>query len=483
LFIAEGVIFISAIISKILVSDTLNKKSFRKYIKTVLTILICLGIGTLAFNPFLTRTTYGFPIIVDDPFENYSWRKVHNYLVQNTFNNDRVFIQSGQGYFFDFYFPANKKHTYWYEESYLYNIKGEEYSSFISKDCNNYFVSIPDVGDTYIAGAINYKKVDKIGGFNIYKIDFKKDVINKLIADQNNNWEYYDDFKNGRYLAESERWENLSTGYLGNFNLPVTYGYFNLSPTVFNENNSLNYKFSLPFNTTNVTLNPRFSLNSDASFRIVASSAGKTIGEYDKKTNVASLFSPSVDFSIPGNSTDLELSFSFKFDPNKMHLLGQNSLKSIWLHNVRENGVLNYESVSDNSKNSYYDAQLEVLKNNKWLQATSENERWIQTSDGILLAIAGDTVKPLIFTFKKLKGFDEAKLETKTFTLDNNIIISASQNGGKNWDLLQDISNKDILTTESRFKLTNDELLVKFTCKRAGSSCQVRGLSLQITKP
>ena len=482
LFIAEGIVFASAIISKLISSGTPDPTLLNKKIKNAVILIICVSIGLLAINPLLTRTTYGLP--VEKKSEDvYSWRKVYDYLHANTTANDRVFVRSNEGLFFDFYFPADQKNKYWYDEGHLFNLKVEDYVSFISKDCNNYFVSIPDIGDTYVAGVVDYKQVAKAGGFNIYKFNFKRQSVNKLAVGPDGNWEYYDDFRNGKYLADAERWKNIATGYLGNFNLPTTYGYFYLAPTDFEKENSLDYKFELPPNTDHVVLNPRFSLSPDADFEVIAISGGKKVGEYTKKTTETGLFSPEVEFSIPKDSHDLEISFSFKFDPSQKHSIAQSNLKSFWLHNVREKGVLNYESVPGGSNISQYDAQLEVLKSNRWLLATTENEQWIQASDGILFSLSGQQEKPLIFDFKKLERFSEAKLEVKTFTTSNSISVQTSTDNGKSWNLSGNIANSEIVTTEFPVQLTGKELLVKFICKNTGSTCQLRGLKLTLSKP
>lgn len=479
LFIAEGVIFTSAIISKIISSGMLDPILLRKRFKTALIIILCFIIGALAVNPFFTRTTYGFSL--KNPDQVYSWRAVYDYLHENTSDIDRVFVRSNEGLFLDFYFPESKKDTYWFNENYVLNLSQDEYLKFINKDCSNYFVSIPDIQDTYIAGMIDYNKIAKVGGFNIYQVNFKRTNPVEIKSDSQGSWEYYDDFRDGRYLAEASSWNSFSGNYLGNFNLPITYGYYDLSPTSFSED-FIEYKFALPEGSENFLLRPNFSLNKNVVFKVQAYSGGKKLIDYEKRTEDYGYFNPELRLSLPAGSRDLKVRFQYDFDSSVSHNFGENNLKSIWLYNNQRQGVVDYDIAQSDGATKYsYDAELEIAKTHKWLYATIENEQWVQSIDGVLFTLSGQGKKPLTFDFQYKNQMDAASLELKTFTFDNSLEVYSSIDNGANWSHLKTVNNNATAIDNFDLKMIGNNLLIKFICNKAGPTCQVRNLKLQTT--
>lgn len=479
LIISEGIIFLSKIFTKI-VSYLYKFKITPKIINKAFQLVIISLIFWATLKPIQIRTTYGFPV---DGHVNYSWRQIFSYLKQNTKEDDRIFIRRGEGLFLDFYFGKNSKNKIWFEEDYILSTNPQEYLKLTQEETTNYFVSIPEFYDSFLADVADYQLVDKVGNFNIYKIKFKKESPLKIEEDKKGNWEYYDDFRTAKYFAEAYNWKNITTTYKGNPNLPITYGYYNLSPT--NSSQAwIEYQFNLPSLVKSFYIKPVFSITKGVSFKIfIADDNKKKLKQVFEKTSDSFFyFNPIIKIDKDNFfSEKLFVRIVFDFEPNQNYTLGESSLKSLWLFNNIDRGVNDYDAVTNDDLIEYsYKSGLEVTKSNKWLYDTIQNDGWIQATDGILFRHYGDKEKnPLIYKFSFDQKIDFVNLKSKTYTFNNELYVYKSLDG-KSWSLLEKINDNSINIHQFNIDNLNKSkvIFIKFVCPNQGPTCQVRDIQL-----
>mgnify|MGYP001597706104 CR=1 FL=1 len=426
----------------------------------------------IAWNPITTRTNYGFPIPNDTV---YSYKAVHTYFAEHLYPRDKVFIRQGEGLFFDYYFPASYKNNVWFEEADILSLSPQEYLSLINNPNKCYFVSIPEFYDSFLAFLADGKYIAKIGNFNIYEIKFIKNNP-FVIEPTNGSWEYYDDYKTAKFLSDSKAWENITIVYSGNYNFPVTYGYYDLSP-VNHTTAWIDYQFIMP--AGDFYIRPVFSLGPETIFKIsIGDNTEEMTTVYEQTASQTTYFSPNIKikFSLftPGISI---IRFSFEFSPNRENISGDTKLKSILITNKEITGASEFENLT-------YDAHLEVVKSHDWQYSTVVNYGWIQSFDGALFNLYGDPeTSPLIYRFDLPPGTQPNTLNLKTYSFDNTFSVYISYDNVV-WNTLSQFRDNEVkehlLNLSSYNRPINQPLYVKFICRQKGHTCELKGLQLTL---
>ena len=453
----------------------ITKYFFQSFVVVILFVV--------ALNPIKVRTTYGFPV---ENWTKYSWKQVHSFLEKTMQKGDRVFVRRGEGLFFEYYFGSEKKNEIWFEEDFILTSNSQQYLDFIRKDVKNYFVCIPEFYDTILASMADYEKISSTGNFNIYEISFKKESSVKVRLLDEKHWEYYDGYRTAKYFSEAHDWCNVSLSYIGTYNVPMTYGYYCLCPREFSEA-WIDYKFILPENAKIFYIRPVFTIPEGVHFRIHLGENPANIKQvYEKTANALSHFYPTIKVSRDGSlSQELFLRLVFDFDEHQGIDAGEVNLKSILLTNKDAVGVNSYEEKMMRGGRSvyFYDSQLEVFKSNKWLYDCIQRDGWIQATDGILFNLWGKPEEtPLVYKFNFKEEVFIDNLELKTYTFNNKISVSMSEDG-EHWTELGVFDDGETTVRNfekdrfSEFKKIKTFYL-RFLGQKAGPTCQLRNLSL-----
>ncbi len=458
LIIAEGIIYISSYL----------KQNFLKYL--LLFFIFC-----LALNPIKIRTTYGFPVKEDS---HYSWRAVYNYLQQNMKTGDRVFVRRGEGVMPQFYFGTDFKNKVWFEEDYVLSLSADGYQNLVQDTRKNYFVSIPDFQDTFLSPVTSVQYLAKVGEHNLYQINFLKRNNLQIVANKEGDWGYYEDFSTAKYLTDAESWENVMSTYAGNYNLPMTYGFYNLSPQDFKDT-YITYRLSLPANE-GFFIKPFFFLDKGVTFKVSLGNSQQEMKEvYQKESSNFTYFNPLIKVEDKNlNPQDLFLRIDFKIDKNQTEKLKNIGLKSIWIFNQFDSQKKDYQTVvQDKTINYFYQVGLETIKSRKWLRQTVTNEGWIQSIDGILFRLYGQPEEnPLVFQFVFPQKTFELNLDFKTYVFDNEMDVYTKIDD-EDWRLWP-IKNDNETKSHNSLMIGGEKLEIKFICQKEGSTCQLRELKL-----
>jgi len=458
LVIAEGIVFISRFLAKSLGQ-----------------IIFLIFIFCLALNPIKIRTTYGFPVPGD---YHYSPRAAYEYIRKNLTPGDKFFVPRGEGVFPEFYFDLNLRNKLWFEEGYVLSLNGKEYKKLTESQQNNYFVTINDFKDIFLSDATNYQYIKSVGQHGIFKFNFKKEDNLKLMPNEWGEWSYYDDFSKAKYLSQAADWSNLISTYAGKDNLPMTYGYYNLSPYEFKDAYIV-YHFILPPNK-GFFMKPLFFLDKGAVLKVSLGRNEKEMKEiYYQGTQEFSYFNPLI--KIEGNPVNLEdifLKMEFIINKKELKHVGNVGLKYILVFNKFDNERKDYQIISDNKTINYvYSANLEIKKDKKWLYQTLTNEGWVQSVGGWLFRLFGEPEKnPLIYEFKFPKPVTEFNLDLKTYVYMNELDVYTDIDGQPSqlWQIKNDNEEKTchlVIGSGKNFK-------IKFICQKEGTSCQLRGIDL-----
>jgi len=458
LLIAEGIIFISRFLAKNLTQ-----------------IIILFFIFCLALNPIKIRTAYGFPVKED---AHYSWRAVYKFLQQNIKPGDRVFVRRGEGVMPQFYFGSNLKNKVWLEENYVLSLSAEEYQRLTEDGRKNYFVTIPEFSDTFLANITRYQLVAKVGQHNIYQINFLGKNNLQLVANGAGEWGYYDDFSTAKYVIESDQRLNLTSTYAGNYNLPITYGFYNLSPQQ-PKPAQIVYRFNIPQNEP-FFIKPFFFLDKGASLFLSLSYDGQNWQQvYQQKAESKAYSNPLIRVEEKNLiSRDFLLKIEFVFDKQDLIELKNVGLKSIWLFNQFDNNRKDYQINQENKNlNYFYQAGLETVRSYKWLRQTVANEGWIQSIDGVLFRLYGQPEEnPLVYKFNFPKTSSGFYLDLKTCVFNNELDVYTKVDD-KPWQLWPIKNDNEI--KNHQFSITGGKNLdVKFICQKEGPTCQLRQLNL-----
>jgi len=458
LVIAEGIVFISRFLAKSLGQ-----------------IIFLIFIFCLALNPIKIRTTYGFPVPGD---YHYSPRTAYEYIRKNLTSGDKFFVPRGEGVFPEFYFDLNLKNKLWFEEGYVLSLNGKEYKKLTESQQNNYFVTINDFKDIFLSDATNYQFLKSVGLHNIFKFNFKKEDNLKLVPNEWGEWSYYDDFSRAKYLSQAADWLNLISTYAGKNSLPMTYGYYNLSPYAPIDAYIL-YHFHIP-PTKIFFIKPLFFLDKGAVFKLLLIQNGKEMREiYQQTSQKFSYFNPliKVDGDLV-NEQEIFLKMEFIFNKEELKSLGNVGLKSFLIFSQIDNTRKDYQVTPDNKNVNYtYNASLEVVKSQKWLYQTLTNEGWVQSVEGRLFRLFGEPEKnPLIYEFKFPKPVTEFNLDLKTYVYINELDVYTDIDGQPSqlWQIKNDNEEKThhlVIGSGKNFK-------IKFICQKEGTSCQLRGIGL-----
>lgn len=486
IFISQGIIVVADLFNKyikklIIIYETKlgqYRIMINFYSKYFSLAVILFFIFYLSVAPIRNRTVYGFQI---EGVASYSWKKVYNYVNKNMKDGDRVFVRFGEGIFLDFYFPDKTKGKIWFDEAYFLSLSGDEYQSFIGKDVKNYFISIPDIEDTFIGGALKKESSKKIGGFNIYQFSFNRESEITL-EKKENKWEYYYDFNNARMFSDAHDWSNFNISYIGNFNLPITYGHYNLVPG--KKDNYLDYHLKLPDSTNKFYIRPVFSIEENVSFNVFISRDAKNwTNVYRQDTGALSYFMPEIKINAE-NGSDVFVRFSFDFNGEGV-VQSTNKIESFSISNKEASGVMDYETSEKGGLVEYaYDSELEKGRNHRWIFDTISNKGWIQASDGILF-ITPDYPEnnPLIYNFEFPEHIESVNLDTKIFAFSNMLDISYSTDGGEEWIALAEATSNDVESLKFNVdKINSKQFQLRFKCEKKGPTCQLRNLKLLATQ-
>lgn len=458
LIIAEGIVFISRFLAKNLTQ-----------------IIILFFIFYLALNPIKIRTTYGFPVKED---AHYSWRAVYQSLQKNLQPGDRVFVRRGEGVMPQFYFGTNLKNKIWFEEDYVLSLSVDEYQNLVQDSRKNYFVSIPDFKDTFLSPVTSAQYLAKVGEHNLYQMMFLRKNNLQLVSNKEGEWDYYEDFSTAKYLIESDNRLNLTSTYAGNYNLPMTYGFYNLSPQELKPAQIV-YHFNIP-KDEQFFIKPFFFLDKGASLRLSLSSDGQNWQQvYQQKAESKVYSNPLIRVEEKNLiSRDFFLKIEFIFDKQDLIELKNVGLKSIWLFNQFDNNEKDYQiKQEDKNLNYSYKSNLEVVKSRKWLRQTAANDGWIQSIDGVLFRLYGQTEEnPLVYKFNFPKTSSGFNLDLKTYTFNNELDVYTKVDD-KTWQFWP-IKNDNEIKNHNLVVEGGQRLEVKFICQKEGSTCQLRELNL-----
>jgi len=458
LIIAKGIVFISRFLAKNLTQ-----------------IAFCFFIFCLALNPIKIRTVYGFPVKEDT---HYSWRAVYKYLQQNIKPGDRVFVRRGEGVMPQFYFGTNLKNKIWFEEDYVLSLSADEYQNLVQDNRKNYFVSIPDFKDTFLSPVTSVQYLAKVGEHNLYQINFLKRNDLQIVANDQGDWNYYEDFSTAKYLTDADSWENVISTYAGNHNLPLTYGFYNLSPQEFKDA-YITYHLSLPANKV-FFIKPFFFLDKGVIFRVSLGNNQQEIKEiYQKESQNFAYFNPLIKVEDKNlNTQDLFLRIDFKVNKNQTEKLKNIGLKSIWIFNQFDNEKKDFQIIDkDKTINYFYQVGLETIRSRKWLRQTAANEGWIQSIDGVLFRLYGQSEEnPLVFQFVFPQKTFELNFDLKTCVFNNELDVYTKVDD-KPWQFWPIKNDNEI--KNHQFSITGGKNLdVKFICQKEGPTCQLRELKL-----
>ncbi|HLD50866.1 hypothetical protein A3K34_03010 [candidate division WWE3 bacterium RIFOXYC1_FULL_40_10] len=453
-----------------LTSKYLEEIRLRVPLRGILSVLLVL-ITFLAITPLRVRTTYGFPL---DTNVEYSWRAVHEYLKGKMVPGDRVFVRDGEDTFFDFYFGSESKNKVWFTESYFLLMDSDEYERFRNSPGKNYFVSIPDFKNLYLSGSAKNKLIDKIANFQIHEITFEKKLPIALDNSPNVRWQYYDDFSYSKMFADASYWKNVGVSYLGNYNLPMTYGYYHLA-SVNNKDSEIVYPFSFKVPPAEVSLRTLFAVPPGVTFEV---SAGDNPNDfsviYSKEGDKEVFYDPVI--TVPVKDKLLYIKLKMDYSERREFNPGESRLYRLNLYDGSQNGTKAFEESGGSYK---YVADLETKKSNKWLFDSITNEGWLQAMDGIIFNYSGDPEKPLVYYFEFPAQVSNIVLNSKTYTFNNTITVSYSLDGA-NW--LKDVTYEDNATQNHEIFLEDvntAKFYVRYLCKITGSTCQVRDLSVE----
>lgn len=470
--------------------DKRIKVHFKKFPKVDpgLTNLICLTVVMvlivfLSIGPNKVRTVYGFKRS-DDP--GYRWSDVYNFLLNYTNTNDKIYVRNGEGTFLKFYFEGRNEKRDWFEENNILSLNPEKYLEMTNNNPNRiFFVSIPDFKDTFLGNIANATQIGRPGNFNIYKLNFFKK--SPLIAEQKEqeNWEYYDDFRSAKYLSDAIEWENISLSYMGNFNLPNTYGYYNLSPLGNNKPSFIDYRIVLTKGFKPPIIRPSFTLSNGSTIEIYGGFDQTKLQKiYEKTASQNIYFSPTILTSqqlFTQKSNQIYLRIIFKHDPKINFRVGDDSLKSILLTTSNRRGVFDFDHGDGDTLT--FRSQLELTRSNSWLYDTTENYGWIQATDGPLFNKYDDSGNsPLVYKFSFPKQISRINTDFKIYASDNEEVVSISTDGD-NWTELFHDNEGVVKNIQTDHKLSPTSLLfVKIQCRKIGPTCQLRDMKLTAYK-
>lgn len=456
ILISQGIVFLS-----------------RKYIFIYVVTIVILF---LSVNPNINRTIYGFR---RTDHQDYSWNKAIDSLKTFVGPNDLIIVPSGESSFFDFYLDKKLQNLKWIEEREITAMTSEQYQNLVKNRQNIYFASIPDFKDLFLASIANSHYLAKRGGFNIYKLDFIKNISNKLIKNDQGIYQYYDDFRTAKYISDSKLVKNLSSTYYGNYNVSATYGFYNLSPVVAGIS-QISYSFDISnIYADKLYFYPKVGLCNGSSLKIIQENGLKRSEIYSFISEGDGLYNPEITIPNKFNNGILNLTIELSSETCPSSL-GSVSLKSLLLATSKSNrGV----TMATNS----YQSNLEIIRSNNWIRDSVINSGWDQSLDGVLFnRIGSGENTPLIYKFSLQNISVPNKLKIKSYTFNKNpLTISLSQNN-KDWKNIAEVLDNE--TKINEYDLSNfynkfsSEIFLKFTCKNGGPTCQVRDFWLDFSQ-
>lgn len=471
--IGYGLVRLSELLTVVITRHTYLPRKI--YIRSYLLIIITTIVLLSAYYPINTRATYGFPIKGKSNVL-YSWRKVYDYLqVNNLGQQYRVFVANGEGAFFNFYYPEKDKGRVWFEESSFFTKSKKEHDEFVGVNINDYFISIPEIEDTFAGGALDAKKIDRVGGFNVYQLKFKNNRDQILSANQRGDFEYYEDFKNAKLLGESYDWKNIGITYKGILSLPTTYGRYHLKPLE-NENYLL-YHFIWPpnYQKSEIYFQAGLAMCGECGLKVSKGNSPSSMRAVYNSPTGQTTVEPYLKI-MRDNQREQDFYLKFEFISSEKKIDSQSDIRLLYFQLMSHNRV---DGVQIGANNTLYDAELGINKRNYWLNDAIDHFGWVQATDGILFSLPEANKNTLIYKFK-LNNYDKEKinLAVKTFTFDNKITLSTSRDGST-WSNLSVIKNKNINEDTFSIKVNKKEsLFVKFLCDKPGPTCQIRDFKL-----
>lgn len=479
IIIAIGIFFVSNFIFDFIQS----KKNFLLLKNASFFIVLILSvIFLLAATPIKTRTTFGFPF---KGHVEYSWRAVYDYLEKNTTKDDKIFLVKGGSDFLNYYYEdASKEEKKLLNDDYITRLSAEEYREFIENQKENYFVSIPDYNFLFLNDITNYEKVGVVGNFNIYKITFKRESPVNIQRGEDGQWQYYENFRTSRYIADAHDWKNITTTYSDISGIPKTEGFNVLSPVNFSES-YIDYKFILPDHTDYFYINTEFSVDEGSMLQILlGENENNAHVIYEQSSDQFSYFNHRIKIDRdPKESPNIFMRMRFRYN-EASHKIGGAQLKSFSILSDLYDGVQFPKDyvIKENKKKSsleyVYGANLEIEKSEKWRQGVTRSIGWIQTNEGFLVRDYGTKESnPLVFKFNLGDNVRSCNFDIKTFSTYTNPIEIYYSVDEIDWKLLK--KTNDNVVKEYNFNIKDivtGTLFLRFDAELTGTSSQIRNI-------
>ncbi len=438
-----------------------------------LLFLSCVLLIILSLNPIKLRTTYGFKVAGDQQF---SWKLAIDHIKTKMKVGDKLFAIDDK--FLKVYLGNKTRNSVWYSEEDLIHYTPEQYNELINTKNDNYYLSIPDIYDMRVGKLITAETLGIAGGFNTYKVRFIKNSPVPF------DGIYTESFMKMDYLKDAYDWNNVYLTYKtdNNENLPQT----ELSNTIFlapkNDNNAyISYKFRLnrafpqlllkvaDLNTSKNTINIE-TRTEGGSFKQHSPISEIKYGTYRERI---------FDLAQATSNSELELIFRFKYNQPAPYTKLVSGLKSFTL----APSIFSEPQLEPNTQNEYtYDAELETKKNPKWATETLENFGWIQTRFGILYRLSGEKKDGLVYKFTIPPNTSTANLTTKTFTKDQTLSVSFS-NDNYTFSVLDNNTNElreieHAYSIDSNFITNKDSLYIKIQTEKPNQFGALRNLKI-----
>ena len=227
-------------------------------------------------------------------------------------------------------------------------------------------------------------RIERVGGINIYKVEFKRSLAVRPVR-VGGSWEYYDDFRTGRYLADAAEVQGMVSTYTGTHNVANTYGYFGISRSG-TEPGNLEYVVQIPEGTDEVYVRSVILMKAKEWVSIVLKNEGGVVlHEYQYRAKGEVLHKPEVRIQKRALRSDI-LRVCLRIGSEGGSSNGDPLIKSVQITEMKKASMIQVGS-EESKGGTIYDAELEGKKSPRWAMDTIENDGWIQANDGVLFKI------------------------------------------------------------------------------------------------
>lgn len=383
--------------------------------KGVYYICLILFLLMISYRPIRSRTIYGFNEIGQS---QYNWLEAFSKVKLN--EGDAVFTLDDL--YSRVYLGEENRYKSWYTDKYLGTLSPDEYKKLSEGSNTFYYLSIPDLINLKAGNLVNSEKLGVFGNINLYKISFLKSSPILFEGSFTDNYIKLD------YVKNASDWKNVVISY---FDFVIfknefvsKYQPLFLVPT--QNDGTITYNFKLDKVPKNLFLkfaylkqNPEDSITAS----ITTSGGKKELMSPSLRKNVNEYIEETYDISTSRYEKEMSITFHLsKKSSNFEHLDLGLKYFSLYVRNDRSLDLL-----KDGDTFSYK-TQLEADQKNKWLTDTKENFGWWQTDTGSLYR-AIDENNPLIYEFSIPSGTNKGQFQVSTFTLDNGLHFSISNDG------------------------------------------------------